>query len=82
MQLSFRVVSVRTGEFPSEVEDIAGEVDLIVNCTSLGMSPNVEGMPWVEGVPFWRGQVVYDLVYNPARTRLLQKAEADGGARD
>jgi shikimate dehydrogenase len=31
-------------------------------------------------VPFTRGQIVYDLVYNPRETRLLAKA-ADDGAR-
>ena len=78
MRSHFRVVKLRADEFPGEVESIASEVDLIVNCTSLGMSPRVEGMPWVEDAPFRRDQVVYDLVYNPAKTRLLQKAEADG----
>ena len=78
MQNSFRVVKVRAGEFPGGIDYDANEVDLIMNCTSLGMSPNVEGLPWVEDVPFREGQVVYDLVYNPRRTRLLQKAEADG----
>jgi shikimate dehydrogenase len=42
------------------------------------MTPNVEGLPWPEGLPFQPGQVVYDLVYNPPQTRLLQKAAADG----
>ena len=33
---------------------------------------------WDEGVAFRSGQVVYDLVYNPPQTRLLQKATNDG----
>ena len=57
---------------------MASEADLVVNCTSLGMTPNVEGLPWLEAVAFRQGQTVYDLVYNPLQTRLLQKATADG----
>lgn len=57
---------------------MASEADLVVNCTSLGMTPNVEGLPWLAEVAFRPGQTVYDLVYNPLQTRLLQKATADG----
>jgi shikimate dehydrogenase len=51
---------------------------LIVNTTSLGMTPNEQGLPWLEEVPFQRGQTVYDLVYAPAETRLLRLAAAQG----
>lgn len=51
---------------------------LIVNCTSAGMSPNAGTTPWLDGVPFPTGAVLYDLVYKPARTRLLQQAEEAG----
>ncbi|MEZ4863981.1 MAG: shikimate dehydrogenase [Caldilineaceae bacterium] len=63
---------------PDEVAVLAQEAQLVVNCTSLGMTPKVEGLPWEEKVAFRPGQVVYDLVYNPPQTRLLQKATADG----
>lgn len=63
---------------PDEIAVLAKEAHLIVNCTSLGMTPRVEGLPWDEGVAFRSGQVVYDLVYNPPQTRLLQKATNDG----
>lgn len=63
--------------FPQSVQDCAG-ADLVINCTSLGMSPSVEGLPWDADAPFMPGQVVYDLVYNPAQTRLLQMAAAQG----
>ena len=61
--------------FPDGIR-AAATADLVINCTSLGMSPNIEGLPWDAGVQFWPGQVVYDLVYNPAQTRLLQLATA------
>lgn len=52
---------------------------LIVNSTSAGMQPNVDNSPWIEGVPFPRGVIVYDMVYRPAVTKLMRQAEAYGG---
>lgn len=52
---------------------------LLVNATPLGMHPNPDGTPW-PAAGFHPGQLVYDLVYEPARTRLLREA-ADAGAR-
>lgn len=80
MQGYFPEIRIAAAVFPDEVDNCAGSADLIVNCTSLGMDPNVEGLPWKEDVEFREGQTVYDLVYNPAMTRLLQLAAADGAA--
>jgi len=63
---------------PDDIEEIAESQQIIVNTTSLGMTPNVDSMPWPETVPFTTHQTVYDLVYNPRQTRLLQKATHDG----
>lgn len=54
--------------------------DLIVNTTPLGMTPDVHGCPWPDGVPLPAGAFVYDVVYTPPRTRLLQMAAAAGQA--
>lgn len=51
---------------------------LVVNCTPVGMWPQVDASPWPEKVPIPRGATVYDLVYNPARTALMAQAEAAG----
>jgi shikimate dehydrogenase len=67
-------------DLSSDLARLAPYADLVVNCTSLGMTPNVDTTPWPEELPFRSGQVVYDLVYNPAQTRLLRQAAA-GGAR-
>ncbi len=53
-------------------------VSLIVNATSAGMSPQVDVDPWPERIPIPQGVRVYDLVYNPPQTRLLQRAGASG----
>lgn len=52
---------------------------LLVNCTPAGMWPRVDGCPWPDGAPFPAGAAVYDMVYRPARTRLMALAEAAGG---
>ena len=51
---------------------------LIVNTTSLGMAPRVEGTPWPSGLPIPAYATVYDLVYNPLATRFLRTAKAAG----
>lgn len=53
---------------------------LIVNSTSLGMAPEVDRLPLMEGVTFRYDQTVMDLVYTPMETAFLRKA-ASAGAR-
>jgi len=50
--------------------------DLLVNATPVGTFPNVEDSSFPEGV--FDGSTVYDLVYRPARTRLLRDADQAG----
>ncbi len=78
MQSYFPEISLDGAAFPDDVTGNAQDADLIVNCTSLGMEPHVEGLPWEENIEFREDQIVYDLVYNPAMTRLLQLASTDG----
>lgn len=54
-------------------------IDLIINCTSAGMWPRVDDLPWIEGIPFPKGVTLYDMVYRPADTRLMMMAESAGG---
>ncbi|MCY3992382.1 MAG: shikimate dehydrogenase [Caldilineaceae bacterium] len=78
MQSYFPEISINGASFPDDVTASSQGADLIVNCTSLGMEPRIEGLPWEENVEFREDQIVYDLVYNPAMTRLLQLASTDG----
>lgn len=48
---------------------------LLVNTTPVGMWPDINHSPWPEGLPMPPQVFVYDLVYNPARTLLLQHAQ-------
>ena len=54
------------------------EAALIVNATPLGMAPHTDASPWPAGLPFPPEAVVYDLVYNPQRTKLVREAGAAG----
>jgi shikimate dehydrogenase len=56
-----------------------GKVALIVNCTSLGMHPKMDESPWDVNVPFPKGATLYDMVYRPQVTKLMQWVEASGG---
>ncbi|WP_163192686.1 shikimate dehydrogenase family protein [Clostridium thermarum] len=51
--------------------------DLLINCTPVGMSPNIDQSPvscdFVKGFSF-----IFDLIYNPMKTKLLSFAEQCG----
>jgi shikimate dehydrogenase len=49
---------------------------LIVNATPVGMYPNVDDSVLSTTDIFVKDQVVFDLVYNPIKTRFLQLAES------
>ncbi|MCB2180331.1 shikimate dehydrogenase [bacterium] len=51
-------------------------LDLIVNTTPVGMSPNIEVSPWPTGLPFPQAAFVYDLVYNPRKTKLTLESQS------
>lgn len=69
-----------TSQSFTQLADVAAKLTapLIVNCTPLGMTPNEACSPWPTDVLFPSDATVYDLVYNPRRTRLMQQAEAAG----
>jgi shikimate dehydrogenase len=52
--------------------------DLVVNCTPVGMYPHTSASPWSDDLPLPAGAVVYDMVYRPAKTALIQAAQAQG----
>lgn len=56
----------------------AAEAGLLVNTTSVGMWPDPEGSIWPQDRPVPGHLVVFDLVYRPRRTRLLEQAQESG----
>jgi 3-dehydroquinate dehydratase / shikimate dehydrogenase len=63
-------VGCKSGRF----EDLSElDTDILINSTSIGMSPNVEESP-VPKNALKEGMIVFDAVYNPIETRLLRDA--------
>jgi shikimate dehydrogenase len=54
-----------------------GKADILVNATSVGMDPNINETP-VPAELLKPGMVVYDIIYNPIKTKLLKEAESVG----
>jgi len=66
---------------PLTHEALAGfnhHVDLIINTTSVGMSPHADTSPWPAEVAMPNQATFCDLVYNPLETRLLADAKTAG----
>jgi shikimate dehydrogenase len=57
---------------------LLSSVELIVNTTPVRMFPYIEESSLPCDVSFKKGQVVYDLIYNPGETNLLASARRDG----
>lgn len=53
------------------------KTDILVNATSVGMSPNIGEAP-IPAKLLKPGLIVFDIVYNPIKTRLLREAEVAG----
>jgi len=52
-------------------------IDILINCSPVGMSPNVDETPFLAR-DLKQGMVVFDSVYNPMETKLLREAKTAG----
>ncbi len=59
------------------LDDLIANADVLINCTTLGMHPHVENTIAV-AEQMHEGLVVFDIVYNPLKTKLLTEAEKAG----
>jgi len=69
----------------SRLREVAARIDLIVNCTSAGMTGAGDGQQLAEIVPWQhipQSALAYDLIYNPAVTPFLQRAKDCGLAAE
>ena len=84
LNISFETVSREAGKATHTYESlekdskIISEANLIINTTPLGMSPNTNNFPPIDYELLTPNHYVYDLIYNPARTLFVQKAEMRG----
>jgi shikimate dehydrogenase len=60
-----------------DVRDVCGEADVVVNTTSVGMSPNVDETP-IDPAWLKPEAVASDLIYNPLVTAFLRGARERG----
>lgn len=59
------------------IDELEGDIDVLVNATPLGMFPKVDVQPVSDSV-INRCASVFDAVYNPLETVLIKKALANG----
>lgn len=53
------------------------EINMIINCTSVGMYPNIEDTPILLN-GFSKDLIVYDIIYKPYETKFLKLAKKRG----
>lgn len=71
--------SIKTHElFPPDLVKIFSNSALIINSTSVGMYPESDDSITTLADSFVKDQLVFDLVYNPPETKLLQLAASRG----
>jgi shikimate dehydrogenase len=82
LQIPYKTVSRSEGKADYTYDKITPKIikenKLIINTTPLGMHPNTETLPPIAYEHLSKEHYVYDLIYNPARTQFLQKAEMRG----
>ncbi len=71
--------SIKSHElFPPDLIEVFRDSKLIVNTTSIGMFPEIDDTPVNIPTSFMKGQIVFDVVYNPVKTKFLQLAQSEG----
>jgi len=84
LNISYRTVSRDKSKGDLTYDDlkkdtsILKESHLVINTTPLGMYPQTDAVPPISFECLTKDHFVYDLIYNPARTLFLQKAEMRG----
>lgn len=77
--LKMRYDSFRTFElFPPDNVETLKNSRLIINSTTIGMYPEIEDSITDIEDSFNEEQIVFDLIYNPTKTKLLRMAEEQG----
>lgn len=74
---SFNMAKKFKGQQAKEEELKAGDIDVIINATPVGMFPDVSSLSAPSKV-IDKNKVVFDVVYSPLETKLLQVAKQKG----
>lgn len=77
---SFVSRSQKTGEFTYSqlTHDVLQEFTILINCTPLGTYPNTRDFPAVPTNFLNARHLIFDLIYNPPVTQLMQLAKTQG----
>ncbi|MBC7866425.1 MAG: shikimate dehydrogenase [Gloeobacteraceae cyanobacterium ES-bin-316] len=84
LQIPFQTVSRRANtaeeilSYADVTENILKEYTIIINCTPLGMSPDVESRPAIPYQYITSEHYLYDLVYSPSETAFLEQGKRQG----
>lgn len=63
---------------PPDITDILRDAKLIINTTAIGMYPDTDDSATTIAESFTKEQIVFDVIYNPIKTKFLQIAESQG----
>src|SRR5690606_4010166 len=79
LEIDYQSVT-RKGElrFPDLDKEIISEHPLIINCTPVGTFPDLEASPDIPYQFITTSHLLYDLIYNPEKTKFLQLGEIKG----
>jgi len=82
LEIAFQRVSRNRGEDRISYEELDSEVvrttPLIINTTPLGMHPEIDTFPPIPYEALTSQHLLFDLVYNPEKTRFLAQGEEQG----
>ena len=82
MGMTFTLVSRYPNAHVIEYDNITEQViqshSVVVNCTPLGMLPDIYSLPPIPYEYITDRHLLYDCVYNPERTAFLREGEAKG----
>jgi len=80
--IEFTIVSRRQIENGLQYNEVGkktmNEHDLIINTTPIGMFPHIDDEPPIPYEHLTHKYLLYDLIYNPKKTKFLQKGEEQG----
>src|SRR5690606_13668159 len=79
LDIEFKSVT-RKGElkFTDLNQEIISTHQLIINCTPVGTFPDLETSPDIPYEFLTDSHLLYDLIYNPEKTKFLQLGETQG----
>lgn len=63
---------------PPDLVEVLRRSKLVVNSSTIGMYPESDDAPTTIKESFHKDQIVFDVVYNPVKTKLLKIAEEQG----